>query len=164
MDKAGWIPSAIWAGHLHVICLPHIRQDLTALMNRLCEKLQSHLRGCFGVSHPKRLVSKRTMKEACRVPASIASWPLREISIQAGDIGQNDRGRESRTHGRLHKSRHYAWNAWKTSNFCDSYVPYPGHFGRCRRLEWISLKDHNARLAGTRHASFMMLLPSNLFG
>ena len=63
----------------HVICLPHIRQNLTALITRLCEKLQSHLRGCFGVGHPKRLGSKRTMKEACRVPASIASWPLRAI-------------------------------------------------------------------------------------
>ena len=63
----------------HVICLPHIRQNLTALMNRLCEKLQSHPWGCFGVGYPKRLGSKSTMKEACRVPASIASWPLRDI-------------------------------------------------------------------------------------
>ena len=63
----------------HVICLPHIRQNLTALISRLCEKLQSHLRGCFGVGHPKRLGNKNTMKEACRVPASIASWPLGDI-------------------------------------------------------------------------------------
>ena len=60
----------------HVICLPRIRQNLTALITRLCEKLQSHLRGCFGIGHPKRLRSRGTMKEACRVPASIASWPL----------------------------------------------------------------------------------------
>ena len=51
-------------------------------MIRLCEKLQSHLRGCFGVGYPKRLDSKITMKEACRVPASIASWPLREIPFK----------------------------------------------------------------------------------
>ena len=63
----------------HVICLPHIRQNLTALITRLCEKLQSHLRGCFGVGHPKRLENTGTMKEAYRVPASLASWPLGEI-------------------------------------------------------------------------------------
>ena len=62
---------------LHVICLPHIRQNLTALITRLCEKLQSHPRGCFGVGYPKRLRGKVTMKAACRVPASIASWSLR---------------------------------------------------------------------------------------
>ena len=50
-------------------------------MIRLCEKLQSHPRGCFGVGYPKRLWSKVTMKEVCRIPASIASWPLRDIYI-----------------------------------------------------------------------------------
>ena len=68
------------------------------------------------------------------------------------------------SHGRLYKSIQSAWNAWKTPNFCDSYIPYPGHFGRCRRLGWISLKGHDAMLAGTRHASFMVLLLPNLFG
>ena len=63
----------------HVICLPHIRQNLTALIARLCEKLQSHPRGCFGGGYPKRLASKIIMKEVCRVPASLASWPLRII-------------------------------------------------------------------------------------
>ena len=66
-------------GTSHVICLPHIRQNLTALITRLCEKLQSHLRGCYGVGRPKRIGSKVTTKEACRVPASIASWPLGDI-------------------------------------------------------------------------------------
>ena len=67
-------------------------------------------------------------------------------------------------HGRLYKSKHSAWNAWKTPNFCGSHIPYPGHFGRCRRLEWITRKDHDAMLAGTRHASFMVCLLPNLFG
>ena len=67
-------------------------------------------------------------------------------------------------HGRLYKSRHSTWNAWKTSNFCDSYIPYPGHFGRCRRLGWILPKGHDAMLAGTRHASFMVWSLPNLFG
>ena len=31
-------------------------------------------------------------------------------------------------------------------------------------LDGISLKGHNARLAGTRHASFMVFLLPNLFG
>ena len=65
---------------------------------------------------------------------------------------------------KVYKSRHSAWNAWKTSNFCDSHIPYPGHFGRCRRLGWISPKGHDAMLAGTRHASFMVILLPNLFG
>ena len=67
------------------------------------------------------------------------------------------------SHGRLYKSIQSAWNAWKTPNFCDSYIPYPGHFGRCRRLGWISPKGHYAMLAGTRHASFMEPLLPNLF-
>ena len=57
------------------------------------------------------------MKEACRVPASIASWPLRDITNQAGDIGQNDRGRELTSHGRLHKSN-VVCKIWGLCN-CD---------------------------------------------
>ena len=53
----------------HVICLPHIRQNLTTLMYSLCEKLQSHPRGCFRIDYPERLECKVTTKEGLSLQA-----------------------------------------------------------------------------------------------
>ena len=85
-------------------------------------------------------------------------------STQAGDIGQNDRGREYTNHRNQEFSSHFTQIVYFYITFRVTIIPYPGHFGRCHRLEWIFLKGHDAMLAGTRHASFVVPLLPNLFG
>ncbi len=52
------------------------------------------------MGHPKRLGIKSSMKEACRVPASLASWPLREdISKPATSAKMTGVGNKCYTEG-----------------------------------------------------------------
>lgn len=64
----------IRGGVSHVTCLPHIKQTLHALINRLCEKLQSHPRDCFGVGYLQKLGSVVTMKDNCPCKYHVVSW------------------------------------------------------------------------------------------
>ena len=133
-------------------------------MTRLCEKLQSHPRGCFGVGHPKRLGNKITMKEACRVPASIASWPLRDYPPKpATSAKMTGVGNKCPTEGYIKVDNLREMPRKPIISVIHTF-PAPVIFGRCRRLEWISPKGHDAMLAGTRHACFLVFLLLNLFG
>ena len=148
----------------HVICLPHIRQNLTALITRLCEKLQSHPRGCFGVGHPRRLDAKVTMKETCRVPASLALWPLREIpSKPATSAKMTGVGSKCYTEGWI-KVDTLREIPGKPLISVIHVFPTPVILADVPGLNEYPPKGHDARLAGTRHASFMVRLLLNLFG
>ena len=104
------------------------------------------------------------MKEACRVPASIASWPLR------GDPPKPATSAKMTGVGNICHTEGYT----KVDNLREmpgkplisviSIFPTPVNFGRCHRLGYTTLKGHDAMLAGTRHASFMVRLLPNLFG
>ena len=104
------------------------------------------------------------MKEACRVPASIASWSLRGYSPKPVTSDKmTGVGNQEYTEGyiKVNKLREMPG---KPLISVIHIFPTPVILADVAGLDGISLKGHNARLAGTRHASFMVFLLPNLFG
>ena len=104
------------------------------------------------------------MKEACRVPASLALWPLGEIpSKPVTSAKMTGVGNKCHTEGYT-KVDNLREIPGKPLISVIRIFPTPVILADVTGLGGISLKGHNARLAGTRHVSFMVTLASNLLG